>query len=61
MKHLSISMLKKGREEGLQEGMEKGKEVGIQEEKIQLIQGIDIEDIVKFTNMDMSDIHHIWE
>ncbi len=54
-------MLKKGREKGLQEGMEKGKEVGIQEEKIQLIQGIDIEDIVKFTNMDMSDIHHIWE
>ncbi|PEF33227.1 hypothetical protein CON72_26320 [Bacillus wiedmannii] len=55
---------KRGREEGLQEGMEKGKEVGIQEGKIQLIRGMhkngmDIEDIAKFTNMDMSDIRHI--
>ncbi|PGS49021.1 ATPase, partial [Bacillus cereus] len=56
--------MEKGREEGLQEGMEKGKEVGIQEGKIQLIQGMhkngmDIEDIAKFTNMDMSEIRHI--
>ncbi|MEB8895389.1 Rpn family recombination-promoting nuclease/putative transposase [Bacillus cereus] len=55
---------KKGREEGLQEGMEKGKEVGIQEGKIQLIQGmykngLDIEDIAKFTNMELSEIRHI--
>ncbi|AUB67194.1 ATPase (plasmid) [Bacillus cereus] len=63
---------KKGREEGLQEGMEKGlqqgietgKEVGIQEGKIQLIRGMhkngmDIEDIAKFTNMELSDIRHI--
>ncbi|MCQ6331564.1 Signal transduction histidine kinase, partial [Bacillus cereus] len=57
-----------GKEEGLQEGiakgMEKGKEVGIQEGKIQLIQGMhkngmDIEDIAKFTSMDLSDIRHI--
>ncbi|MEK4677815.1 MULTISPECIES: Rpn family recombination-promoting nuclease/putative transposase [Bacillus] len=59
---------KKGREEGLQEGMEKGKEVGIQEgkfaEREQIIRGMhkngmDIEDIAKFTNMDLSDIRHI--
>ncbi|MBT2577518.1 Rpn family recombination-promoting nuclease/putative transposase [Bacillus sp. ISL-8] len=59
---------KRGREEGLQEGMEKGKEVGIQEGKLvereQLIRGMhkngmDIEDIAKFTNMDMSEIRHI--
>ncbi|MEB8752426.1 Rpn family recombination-promoting nuclease/putative transposase [Bacillus cereus] len=55
---------KKGREEGLQEGMEKGREVGIQEGKIQLIQGmhkngLDIEDIAKFTNMELSEIRHI--
>ncbi|WP_255290526.1 Rpn family recombination-promoting nuclease/putative transposase, partial [Bacillus cereus] len=47
---------KKGREEGLQEGIEKG--------KIQLIRGMhkngmNIEDIAKFTNMDMSEIRHI--
>ncbi|XLP22393.1 Rpn family recombination-promoting nuclease/putative transposase [Bacillus toyonensis] len=65
---------KKGREEGLQEGIEKGKEVGIQEGKkvgiqegkIQLIRGMhkngmDIEDIAKFTNMDMSEVRHILE
>ncbi|PEF61523.1 ATPase, partial [Bacillus cereus] len=44
------------REVGIEEGMEKG--------KIQLIQGMhkngmDIEDIAKFTNMDLSDIRHI--
>ncbi|PGA96890.1 Rpn family recombination-promoting nuclease/putative transposase [Bacillus toyonensis] len=59
---------KEGKEEGLQEGiakgMEKGKEVGIQEGKIQLIQGMhkngmDIEDIAKFTNIELSDIRHI--
>ncbi|PFE06524.1 Rpn family recombination-promoting nuclease/putative transposase [Bacillus cereus] len=59
---------KKGREEGLQEGIEKGKEVGIQEGKLaereQLIRGMhkngmDMEDIAKFTNMDMSEIRHI--
>ncbi|PEO40981.1 histidine kinase [Bacillus toyonensis] len=57
-----------GKEEGLQEGMEKGKEVGIQEGKLvereQLIRGMhkngmDIEDIAKFTNMDMSEVRHI--
>ena len=55
---------KEGKEEGIQEGMEKGKEVGIQEGKIQLIQGMhkngmDIEDIAKFTNMELSEILHI--
>ncbi|PHG56453.1 hypothetical protein COI59_31430 [Bacillus toyonensis] len=55
---------KEGKDEGLQEGMEKGKEVGIQERKIQLIRGMhkngmDIEDIAKFTNMELSDIRHI--
>ncbi|AHA75513.1 hypothetical protein YBT1518_34181 (plasmid) [Bacillus thuringiensis YBT-1518] len=45
-------------------GMEKGREVGIQEGKIQLIQGMhkngmDIEDIAKFANMDMPEIRHI--
>ncbi|MEI4618551.1 ATPase, partial [Bacillus cereus] len=56
------------REVGMEEGMEKGKKVGkeegIQEGKIQLIRGMhkngmDIEDIAKFTNMDMSEIRHI--
>ncbi|PGV88938.1 ATPase, partial [Bacillus cereus] len=42
----------------------KGREEGIQEGKIQLIQGMhkngmNIEDIAKFTNMDMSEISHI--
>ncbi|PET37102.1 hypothetical protein, partial [Bacillus cereus] len=42
----------------------KGREEGIQEGKIQLIQGMhkngmNIEDIAKFTNMDMSEIRHI--
>ncbi|EKS8373727.1 Rpn family recombination-promoting nuclease/putative transposase [Bacillus cereus] len=54
------------REVGIAKGMEKGKEVGIQEGKIQLIQGMhkngmDIEDIAKFTNIDMSEIRHILE
>ncbi|MEH7150193.1 Rpn family recombination-promoting nuclease/putative transposase [Bacillus thuringiensis] len=49
-----------GKEEGLQEGIAKGMEKG----KIQLIQGMhkngmDIEDIAKFTNMELSDIRHI--
>ncbi|MHB0803185.1 ATPase, partial [Bacillus thuringiensis] len=53
---------KKGREEGLQEGMEKGKLA----EREQLIRGMhkngmDIEDIAKFTNMDLSDVRHILE
>ncbi|PEA89586.1 Rpn family recombination-promoting nuclease/putative transposase [Bacillus thuringiensis] len=53
-----------GKEEGLQEGIEKGKEVGIQEGKIQLIRGMhkngmDIEEIAKFTNMDISEVCHI--
>jgi predicted transposase/invertase (TIGR01784 family) len=48
--------------------MEKGKEVGIQEGKLaereQLIRGMhkngmDIEDIAKFTNMELSDIRQI--
>jgi predicted transposase/invertase (TIGR01784 family) len=52
---------KKGREEGLQEGMEKK----ISRKK-QLIRGMhkngmDIEDIAKFTNMDLSDVRHILE
>ncbi|MHA4119329.1 Rpn family recombination-promoting nuclease/putative transposase [Bacillus cereus] len=51
---------KKGREEGLQEGMEQGKLA----EREQLIRGMhkngmDIENIAKFTNMDLSDIRHI--
>ncbi|MCQ6307189.1 ATPase, partial [Bacillus cereus] len=51
---------KVGKEEGLQEGMEKGKLA----EREQLIRGMhkngmDIEDIAKFTNMDMSEIRHI--
>ncbi|HFK1409735.1 TPA: hypothetical protein ACGXKU_005949, partial [Bacillus cereus] len=49
---------------GVGMGLVQGKEVGIQEGKIQLIQGMhkngmDIEDIAKFTNMDLSDIRHI--
>ncbi|MGQ3740334.1 Rpn family recombination-promoting nuclease/putative transposase, partial [Bacillus sp. Fil] len=48
--------IEEGKQVGLQEGMEKG--------KIQLIRGMhkngmDIEDIAKFTNMDMSEIRHI--
>ncbi|OLR26454.1 Rpn family recombination-promoting nuclease/putative transposase [Bacillus cereus] len=63
---------KKGREEGLEEGKKVGKEEGLQEgmekgklaEREQLIRGMhkngmDIEDIAKFTNMDLSDIRHI--
>ncbi|EKS8367604.1 Rpn family recombination-promoting nuclease/putative transposase, partial [Bacillus cereus] len=51
-----------GKEEGLQEGMEKGKAA----EREQLIRGMhkngmDIEDIAKFTNMDMSEVRHILE
>ncbi|MGE9856251.1 Rpn family recombination-promoting nuclease/putative transposase, partial [Bacillus sp. AF62] len=47
-----------GKEEGLQEGIEKG--------KIQLIRGMhkngmDIEDIAKFTNIELSEIRHILE
>ncbi|MED3392408.1 Rpn family recombination-promoting nuclease/putative transposase, partial [Bacillus thuringiensis] len=57
------------REVGIEEGMEKGKQVGkeeglqegIEKGKIQLIQGMhkngmDIEDIAKFTNMELSEI-----
>ncbi|PGM89203.1 histidine kinase [Bacillus cereus] len=52
------------REVGIEEGMEKGKQVGIEEGKIQLIRGMhkngmDIEDIAKFTNMELSEIRHI--
>ncbi|CUB53137.1 hypothetical protein BN2127_JRS10_02159 [Bacillus subtilis] len=58
--------MEKGKKVGIQEGMEKGKVVGIQEGKIQLIRGMhkngmDIEDISKFTNMDMSEVRHILE
>ncbi|MED2263031.1 ATPase, partial [Bacillus thuringiensis] len=47
-----------GKEEGLQEGMEKG--------KIQLIRGMykngmDIEDIAKFTNMDILEVRNFLE
>ncbi|ANS51769.1 hypothetical protein BT246_64770 (plasmid) [Bacillus thuringiensis] len=47
-------------------GIEEGKVVGIQEGKIQLIRGMhkngmDIEDISKFTNMDMLEVRHILE
>ncbi|MED3080133.1 ATPase, partial [Bacillus wiedmannii] len=65
---------KKGREEGLEEGKKVGKEEGLQEgmekgklaEREQLIRGMhkngmDIEDIAKFTNMDLSDVRHILE
>lgn len=55
---------KKGMEQGRKEGKEEGLQEGIEKGKIQLIQGMhkngmDIEDIAKFTNMDMSDIRHI--
>ncbi|PEF60384.1 ATPase, partial [Bacillus cereus] len=55
-----------GKEEGLQEGIEKGMEKGKLAEREQLIRGMhkngmDIEDIAKFTNMDLSDIRHILE
>ncbi|MBG0972371.1 ATPase, partial [Bacillus sp. SRB3LM] len=48
------------REVGIEEGMEKGKVA----ERQQLIRGMhknsmNIEDIAKFTNMDMSEIRHI--
>ncbi|MEI4618410.1 ATPase, partial [Bacillus cereus] len=54
------------REVGMEEGKKVGKEEGIQEGKIQLIRGMhkngmDIEDISKFTNMDMSEVRHILE
>ncbi|MEI4680363.1 Rpn family recombination-promoting nuclease/putative transposase, partial [Bacillus cereus] len=62
------------REVGIEEGMEKGKQVGkeeglqegIEKGKIQLIRGMhkngmDIEDISKFTNMDMSEVRYILE
>ncbi|MGQ0452176.1 Rpn family recombination-promoting nuclease/putative transposase, partial [Bacillus sp. SS-TM] len=56
--------IEKGREKGLQEGMEKGLEKGKLAEREQLIRGMhkngmDIEDIAKFTNMDITDIRHI--
>lgn len=52
--------IEEGREKGLQEGMEKGKLA----EREQLIRGMhkngmDIEDIAKFTNMDIKNIRHI--
>ncbi|PEZ13059.1 ATPase, partial [Bacillus thuringiensis] len=55
-----------GKEEGLQEGIEKGMEKGKLAEREQLIRGMhkngmDIEDIAKFTNMDLSDVRHILE
>ncbi|MGQ7199099.1 ISNCY family transposase, partial [Escherichia sp. HC-TM1] len=58
--------IEKGREKGLQEGMEKGLEKGKLAEREQLIRGMhkngmDIEDISKFTNMDMSEVRHILE
>ncbi|MGG0446948.1 ATPase, partial [Bacillus mycoides] len=51
---------KVGKEEGLQEGVEKGKLA----EREQLIcgmhkNGMDIEDIAKFTNMDMLEVRNI--
>ncbi|MEI4618867.1 ATPase, partial [Bacillus cereus] len=55
-----------GKEEGLQEGIEKGMEKGKLAEREQLIRGMhkngmDIEDIAKFTNMDLSEVRHILE
>ncbi|MED2776945.1 Rpn family recombination-promoting nuclease/putative transposase [Bacillus thuringiensis] len=57
---------KKGMEKGLQEGMEKGIEKGKLAEREQLIRGMykngmDIEDIAKFTAMDELKIRHILE
>ncbi|MGQ3739568.1 Rpn family recombination-promoting nuclease/putative transposase [Bacillus sp. FDAARGOS_1420] len=54
--HAEKKGLEQGREEGLQEGIEQG--------KVQLIRGMhkngmDIEDIAKFTNMDALKIRHI--
>jgi len=55
---------KEGKEEGLQEGIEKGMEKGKLAEREQLIRGMqkngmDLEDIAKFTNTDISDIRHM--
>ncbi|MBJ8113904.1 Rpn family recombination-promoting nuclease/putative transposase, partial [Bacillus cereus group sp. N6] len=52
------------REVGIEEGMEKGIEKGKLAEREQLIRGMykngmDIEDIAKFTNMTLSDIRRI--
>ncbi|MGE0995487.1 Rpn family recombination-promoting nuclease/putative transposase, partial [Bacillus sp. GMa5/2] len=56
--------IEEGREKGLHEGMEKGMEKGKLAEREQLIRGMhkngmDIEDIAKFTNMDITGIRHI--
>jgi predicted transposase/invertase (TIGR01784 family) len=56
--------VKKEKKKAFKRVWKKGKEVGIQEGKIQLIQGmykngLDIEDIAKFTNMELSEIRHI--
>ncbi|OUB63768.1 Rpn family recombination-promoting nuclease/putative transposase [Bacillus thuringiensis] len=57
---------KKGMEKGIEQGKKEGLQEGIEKGKIQLIRGMhkngmDIEDIAKFTNMDMSEIRHILE
>ncbi|MBW3496552.1 hypothetical protein I6L50_32000 (plasmid) [Bacillus sp. FDAARGOS_1420] len=58
--HAEKKGLEQGREEGIQEGIEQGIEQG----KVQLIRGMhkngmDIEDIAKFTNMDALKIRRI--
>ncbi|PEZ41801.1 ATPase [Bacillus thuringiensis] len=58
--------IEKGRKEGIQEGIEKGMEKGKLAEREQMIRGMhkndmDIEDIAKFTNMDILDVRHILE
>ena len=55
---------KKGIEKGRKEGKEEGLQEGIEKGKIQLIRGMhkngmDIEDIAKFTNMELSEIRNI--
>ncbi|EJR28607.1 hypothetical protein IIE_05252 [Bacillus cereus VD045] len=64
----SFRIAYEARENGLQEGIEKGKELGIQEgklaEKAHLIrgmpkQGVNVEDITKFTNKNVTDIRYI--
>jgi predicted transposase/invertase (TIGR01784 family) len=57
---------KKGIEKGRKEGKEEGLQEGKLAEREQLIRGMhkngmDIEDIAKFTNMDLSDIRHFLE
>lgn len=64
--HAEQQGMEKGIEKGMEKGLKKGKEEGIQEGKTQLSRGMhkngmDIEDIAKFTNIDVADIRGILE